>query len=465
MNKELLKSIPKIDNLIKSEKLEQFFNLYERNFVLKFINEVIDELRSLILAGKIDSFDEDWIIEKVHKKITDIFAVFTGKVVNGTGIVLNTGLGRAPLSENAIDKLNEILRGYSTLEVDVESGKRGRREDKIDSLVALLTGAEAATVVNNNAAAVMICLNTLSEDKEVVISRGEQVEIGGAFRMPDIIKKSGAIMIEVGTTNKTHLKDYENAISENTGALVKVHTSNYRVMGFTKEIEIEELAELGKKHNVETYFDLGGGVIKDLSIHGLPYEPLVSDSLKAGIGLVSFSGDKSLGGPQCGVIAGKKELIDRVKKNPLMRAFRMDKLRLSLLEETLKGFFRNDYAKLNKTYELLTTPKDKLKEKAENLFNLLYQNIQDKINFKIIELEDQAGSGTLPTETIKGFGVSFTQQKISCNRFANLMRTIGEVPVFGYVSNETYIISIRTLFDGDNDIILNNCRKIVDEYL
>ncbi|PID29250.1 MAG: L-seryl-tRNA(Sec) selenium transferase [Candidatus Cloacimonadota bacterium] len=463
MKKELFKMIPKVDLVIEDERLIPIFENYDRKLIVKIIGDELNLLRKDIASGKVKSLDYDFVIKRVLKRINIILSDFTTAMVNGTGIVLNTGLGRAPLSKSAVEKALSVMEGYSTLEVDVKSGKRGRREDKIDSLVSLLTGVEAATVVNNNAAAVMICLNALAEDKEVIISRGEQVEIGGSFRMPDIIEKSGCIMKEVGATNKTHPFDYENNITENTGALVKVHTSNYKVKGFVEETSLEEISDIAKRYKIYSYYDLGGGIIEDLGKYGLPHEPLVQESIRAGIDLVSFSGDKVLGGPQCGIIAGKRELVEKVKKNPYMRAFRLDKIRLALLEETLKGYLKNSIREVNTTFNLLTMGVDELENRAKRLKEFLVDFLPDDWKVETEAIEDQAGSGTMPTQLLNGWAISIDQKKVSPNKLSEQMRVKSSTPVFGFVRNEKYYLSVRTIFDKDYQIIEENLKAIIDD--
>ena len=315
--KEILKKIPKVDKILNDSCFSDLKAMYKNDILVKLIQTELDALRNGILEEKIKEVPYD-LMKRIADVVEGKFKPFTAKVVNGTGIVLNTGLGRAPFSENAISNAESILHGYCSLETDLATGKRGRREDKISELISIITGAEAATVVNNNAAAVMICINTLAQKKEVIISRGELVEIGGSFRMPDIIKKSGAKMIEVGATNKTKASDFKEVITSKTGALLKVHTSNYKINGFVEEIEVKDLSALSKKHNIPFYYDLGGGIFEDLEKLGLPHEPTVFEAVKEAVDLFSFSGDKVLGGPQCGIIAGKKEFVEKVKKNPLM---------------------------------------------------------------------------------------------------------------------------------------------------
>ncbi|MDA3885774.1 MAG: L-seryl-tRNA(Sec) selenium transferase [Candidatus Delongbacteria bacterium] len=461
---EILKTLPKVDKVLESKEFSQLRSKYKHEILVKLIQEEIDNLRSSILKGKKKNIEKN-IISRIALSIEKRFLPFTRSVVNATGIVLNTGLGRAPFSDKALENLQGILQGYSTLEVNVDTGKRGRREDKISDLISIITGAEAATVVNNNAAAVMICINSLAQRKEVIVSRGELVEIGGSFRMPDVIKKSGGKMVEVGSTNKTKVLDYEDAITSKTGVLVKVHTSNYRIEGFTDEVSVKELSELGKKHNVPFYFDLGGGIFSDLAKYGLPHEPTVQDAIKDGADLYSFSGDKVLGGPQCGIIAGKKELIEKVKKNPLMRVMRTDKIRLALLEETLKIFVEKDPVESGHlTLQLLSAKRPELKLKAEKLKIMIESEIPKSWTISIEEVLDQAGSGTLPTEKLEGIAVSIKQDDISTSKLSKEMRIIDKTPVFGYISDEKYFLSVRTIFENEFSHIKNNLKKILKKY-
>ncbi|HQP70885.1 MAG TPA: L-seryl-tRNA(Sec) selenium transferase [Clostridiales bacterium] len=462
--RENLEKIPKVDKVLNDEFFSGLKNKYKNAILVKLIQAELDILRRNIIDGKIKKISPDFI-RGLSGHIERKFRPFTTRVVNGTGVVLNTGLGRAPLSDKAIKISESILHGYCSLEVDIESGKRGRREDKISELISLITGAEAATVVNNNAAAVMICINSIAARKEVIISRGELVEIGGSFRMPDIIKKSGAKMIEVGATNKTKISDFEEAITSRTGALLKVHTSNYKIKGFVEEIELKHLSALSKKHNIPLYYDLGGGIFEDLEKYGLPHEPTAQEAVNEGADLFSFSGDKVLGGPQCGIIAGKKEFVEKVKKNPLMRVLRTDKIRLALLEETLKYFLTDDPVKNGHlTLKLLSEGRDSLRKKAESLKYELEKIVPKSWRLSIEEVSDQAGSGTMPTERLNGIAVSVKQNDLSVSRLAEEMRIISYVPVFGYISDEKYYLSVRTIFERDFNDIGSSLKRIVSKY-
>jgi len=456
----LLKQIPKVDRLLEEPKLAFYIDIYRQEIAVVIIREVLETYRQNIQTGKVKIVEYEQLIAEIAREFDRLADDFIKPVVNGTGVILNTGLGRAPLSESAIAKANLVMNGFCSLEFDIPSGKRGRREDKVSRLVSLLTGAEAATVVNNNAAAVMICLNTLAEKKEVIISRAEQVEIGGAFRMPDIIKKSGCKMVEVGTTNKTYASDYQNAVSSKSGLLLKVHTSNYKVVGFVQDVSIKELAEVKTATGLPFYYDLGGGALKNLTEYGLPYEPLVQDALKDGADLVSFSGDKVLGGPQCGIIAGKKSLIEKIKKNPLMRILRTDKIRLALLEETLKLFLSKNLQQNHRTLELLTATADSLKLKAEELSGRINALNNPNIIVLVVAMPDEAGSGTLPSEKLAGYSLQIAAKGYSAEKLSRYFRTAGNIPVVGYINEENFFLSMRAIGERDFEVIVERIAGI-----
>ena len=346
MDKNLLyRSIPKVDVLLEDEKIKQMIEVYGRDIVIDAIRVEMDRLRKFI--EKCDSEEEareqvQNLIEQIRLQAEKIFNPNMKKIINATGTILHTNLGRAPISLKHMKHISDIATGYSNLEYNLEAGRRGERYSHFEELLCKATGAEAAIAVNNNAAAVMLILSTMAKGGEVIVSRGELVEIGGKFRVPDVMEQSGATLVEVGTTNKTHFADYENAITEETTALLKVHTSNYRIVGFTESVGIDELVPLGEKHDLPVIEDLGSGVLIDLSKYGITYEPTVQDSIRNGADVVCFSGDKLLGGPQAGIIVGKKKYIDRMKQNQLMRALRIDKFTASALEVVLKEYLSEE---------------------------------------------------------------------------------------------------------------------------
>ncbi len=371
------------------------------------------------------------------------------RVINGTGVILHTGLGRAVLAPSAQIHAQEILAGYCNLEIDLETGERGDRNLHVEKILCELTGAEAACVVNNNAAAVLLALNTMAFGKQVIISRGQLVEIGGAFRMPEVIRKSGAKMIEVGTTNKTKISDYAEAVVPKTGALLAVHTSNYRVVGFTQEVHLDELVKLGRKNNLPIVHDLGGGVLRDLRKFGLPYEPVVGESVRAGASVITFSGDKVLGGPQCGLIVGEKKWIATIKKNPLMRALRCDKITLALLESTLRLFLRPEQLlKAHPVWHMLTQKSGAVRSRAKKLQKAIAENAGEAIATIIRPSAAEAGSGALPIEKISSFAVGLRSQIYSASELAKRFR-LAAIPVLGYLREEYFWLDARTLRDEE----------------
>jgi L-seryl-tRNA(Ser) seleniumtransferase len=365
------------------------------------------------------------------------------KVLNATGIILHTGLGRAVFASKTRDRLMEIAQGYCNLEIDLESGKRGDRQERVAGLLSVLTGGEAACVVNNNAAAVMLVLNTLADRKEVIVSRGELIEIGGSFRLPEIIKKSGARLVEVGTTNKTRASDYAKAITPKTAALMKVHTSNYRIQGFTEDTGLAELSKIGRAHQLPVVHDLGGGILLELKNFGLPDEPVVEASIQAGANLITFSGDKIIGGPQAGLIVGDATLVQRVKRNPFMRALRCDKLTLSLLETALQLFLKpSEIQERHPVLRMLSEPIESVKQRALEMASKL----REMRDFEIVVEKStaEAGSGALPVEALPSYAVGIRSEKCSDIALAARLRRT-EPPVIAYTRNRWLWLDVRTI--------------------
>ena len=349
----------------------------------------------------------EWIVGDVERQLADQFAPNLRRVVNATGVILHTNLGRAPLPDVAVKHIADIAGSYSNLELDLETGQRGSRTTLVEKLLCELTGAEAAAIANNNAAAVLLTLNTLAGGKEAIVSRGQLVEIGGSFRIPDIMARSGAQMVEVGTTNRTHLSDYEAALTENTGVMLAVHPSNYKVMGFTAEVALEDMVALGRQRGVPVAHDLGGGVLVNLRDYGLPYEPLVSDSISAGADVVMFSGDKVLGGPQCGIIVGKQNVVEQIRKNPLMRALRCGKLTYAALEATLKLFLNPEVlTREHPTLRMLTEPVTTLEQRGRRLLQMIGE--LEGFTCELVDSHAQTGSGALPLENIPSVAVAIS---------------------------------------------------------
>src|SRR5437867_995028 len=371
----LLRELPSIDRLLKHVNCVSLLTRYAREYVTEQCRMVLDQLRAEIRQGsRAIDVGEESIIERIENCIVTDSQPGHTRVVNATGTILHTNLGRALLSQAAIDAMLAVADHPINLEYDLVVGKRGKREETLEELLVHLTGAEAATVVNNNAAAILLGLNTLAEGKEVIVSRGELIEIGGSFRIPEIMAKSGAILKEVGSTNRTHPEDYEKAINEKTALLLKVHASNYKIVGFSSEVGLEQLVEIGRKHQLPVMEDLGSGALVDLSQSGLPKEPLVGEQIALGADIVTFSGDKLLGGPQAGLIAGKKEWLSRIRQNPLHRALRCSKLTIAALEATLRLYQQSlDVIDEIPTLRALTRPLREIEEMGNRILPRLQQ--------------------------------------------------------------------------------------------
>ena len=382
-----------------------------RQMVVETIRAQLASLRSSARNGQQLPTKKE-ITLKILAEIDRLNRPGLSRVINGTGIVLHTGLGRAPISPKLAADVAREASTYTALEFDLETGKRGERLDHISALLTSLTGAEAALAVNNNAAALILALNTVADKKEVVISRGQLVEIGGTFRIPDVIEKSGAVMREVGTTNRTHLKDYEKGVNSETAAILYAHTSNYRVEGFTKEVSVAELATVSKKRRTPLIVDLGSGVLFDLGKFSLPSEPVVRDVINSGAGVVTFSGDKLLGGPQAGLVCGKKTLISKLHKNPIYRALRCDKITLALLEWTLRSYTDGSPNSTNLTHKLLTTPRTVLRRRGQKLLASLPKTTVRKLGITVVDSMVEAGSGSLPVESIESVAFMFNAKNV-----------------------------------------------------
>lgn len=462
MNKGLLRKLPKIDELLLNEEVNKNIEEYGRNLVLDTLRESIDAVRKQILNGEIEDFQLEEVVSLYKSLLNRKLRPHLTKVINGAGIVIHTNLGRSLLCEDAVKAVEMVSKSYNNLEYDLEKGARGSRYSHIEDLLKKITGAEGALVVNNNAAAVMLVLNTLCENKEAIVSRGQLVEIGGSFRIPEVMKFSRAELVEVGTTNRTHLYDYENNITENTGVLLKVHTSNFKVLGFTEEVPLEELVELGHKNSIPVIEDIGSGVLVDLSKYGFIYEPTVQHSIKKGADVVTFSGDKMLGGPQAGIIVGKKEYIEKIKKNQITRALRIDKMTLAALEATLRCYLDEEEAiKKVPTLNMMLKPSEEIKRDADRLRRKL-QNASKAFTFKVGEVRSMVGGGSMPTETMGTYVVKVTSSKYSDKEIENYLRGY-ETPIIVRVYNGEVLIDVRTLQKGDDSVIASAFKNMGEE--
>ena len=452
MNEQLLRKLPKMDELLRDPELEALRCEYPEQTITDGVRSVISQLRQDLLAGRADSLpSREQLMGRIAAQVRRSALPSLRRVINGTGIVLHTNLGRACMSPKAAQAAYDAARGYSTLEYNIATGSRGLRYSHVEELICRLTGAESALVVNNNAAAVLLVLSAMTTGGQVPVTRGELVEIGGSFRVPDIMEACGATLKEVGTTNKTHLFDYERAICPETKALMKVHTSNYRIVGFTEKPTLAEMVELGNKYGLRVIEDLGSGSLVNLEQFGLHDEPTVQDSIRAGVDVVSFSGDKLLGGPQAGIIIGKKQYVDKMKKHPLTRAMRVDKMTLAALEATLRSYDNGTYTDIP-TVAMLSISTDALKEKAGVLCDAL---TQAGIHAGITAVEGQVGGGSVPTQTIPSWAVALEG---SLDALEEKLRT-GEIPIVGRIHNNQYLLDVRTLWAEDFPLIVNAVKE------
>lgn len=450
--------IPSVDEVLRSDALRQCVNSCSKNLALQTIREILGKIRADIMAGcKVDT-SMDNIEALVKQYLDNMLKPSVKRVVNASGVVLHTNLGRAILCNDAIEAIKVAAGGPVNLEFDLEKGERGDRDSHIEAIICHLTGAEAATIVNNNAAAVFLTLNTLAEGKGVVISRGELVEIGGSFRIPDVIKKSGCEIIEVGTTNRTHLSDYISAINSDTAVLLKAHTSNYRVVGFTSSVDLRELAKVGREHDIPVVEDLGSGALIDLTQFGLPREPVVKESIADGADVVTFSGDKLLGGPQAGIIAGKREYIKRINKNPLKRALRVDKFTIAAMEATLKLYLNSDMLhKRLPTLRFLTRPVSEIETVAEEAARLIRERLGKEYIVKVEDGFSQTGSGSLPDEAIATKVISITHNKIPSEKIFKMFME-NSPPVLGRVRKEKFLLDMR-MIEKAEDVAVGCCAE------
>lgn len=461
-----LSKIPPVNQILDDAKIRRCMEKYSRGFVLSLIQEETQRYKEKLLIENVGDISRDFIQEELVSKILTRLQKITSpslkKVINATGIILHTGLGRAPLNEEARENLMNISEGYCSLEVDLESGNRGNRNAHVESLICQLTGAEAACVVNNNAAAVLLTLNTLCFGREAIISRGELIEIGGSFRIPEVMEKSGAKMVEVGTTNKTHLKDYRRAISERSGLICVVHPSNYRVKGFTAETPLPDLVELANHHGLPIFQDLGGGVLVDLREYGLPYEPVVAESVENGVDVVTFSGDKVLGGPQSGIVVGKQRYLDKIKANPLMRALRCDKLIYAALEPSLKLYLQQELLTRHSVLKMLLEPIESLQSRMGAFVSKISAGVKEICQISIADTFVQIGSGALPLEQLPSKAISLRSDAIPTESLAQRFR-LNEPPIIGYVRDDRLFFDFRTLSETDASIVLAAIESILLE--
>lgn len=459
--KAILRKLPAVHVLINSDEGQKLIDEYGYSNFMEACNYVLDSFRKQIIEQEKTDFSEVDIFDAIKSLIIRRTSTRLKRVVNGTGIILHTNLGRSVLGKSVVEAVIKTAGTYTNLEYDLDSGKRGSRYDHVREILVSLTGAEDALVVNNNAAAVLLVVNTFASGKEAIVSRGELVEIGGSFRIPEVLKLGNVSLVEVGTTNKTWLKDYKMALNENTALFMKVHTSNYKIVGFTQSVAREELVGLAKEHGFLFIEDLGSGALLQIDAFGASGEPVVSEVISKGVDIVTFSGDKLLGGPQAGIIVGKKYYIDKIKKNQLTRALRVDKLTLAALEATLKAYLKPENIKDNiPIYNMLFCSEEELKDKAYYIYEGLLPE-KDKIDFSVVPTKAQMGGGSLPGQIFPSWGLVIFFKDIAVSKAEERLRGL-ETPIIGYIEKDKFVLDMRTLLDGDEDIIIQGLKNIIN---
>ena len=446
------RSLPSVERLLSEESIALLIEEHSRPVVLELVRQVLDQARSSIKSGN-SAPREDDIIAAIGERAESLTGDWPRHVINATGVILHTNLGRSPLSKAAIQAMQRAALGYSDLELDLITGRRGSRQAHISNLVARVTGTEAALVVNNNASAVMLGLAAIAGGKEVIVSRGEAVEIGGGFRIPDVLAQSGAELVEVGTTNRTYAGDYEAAIGENTGALLAVHASNFRVLGFTHTPEIQELVEVGARHSIPVLHDLGSGCLLDSARFGIMHEPMPQESARSGVGLSFFSGDKLLGGPQSGIIAGKKPLVDIVARHPLARAMRIDKLSMAALAATLEHYIKGEALDKIPIWRIIAMTLDDVKARADEWAKEIGTGAS------LVKSRATIGGGSLPGETLPTWALAINCYGLpgGAEGVARRLRE-WDIPVMGRIEDGRVLLDARTVLPGEDDTMLRAVR-------
>ena len=457
-----LKSLPGVDHILAIAEADDRFTRIPRSLILESVRRAIDDTRTQILADSPVVVNDETIIAQAALLGARKMENRLKPLINATGVVLHTNLGRALLCRDALDNIMAVSSSYSNLELNLDTGKRGIRYAAIEALICELTGAQAAMAVNNNAGAVLLALNTLAQGREVIVSRGELVEIGGAFRVPDVMVKSGCILKEVGTTNRTHPHDYANAVNPETGLLLKVHTSNYKIEGFTKSVSLKELVDIGKPHGIPVMEDLGSGTLIDFRTFGLPMEPPVFEQVASGADVVTFSGDKLLGGPQAGIIVGTRQYLAQIKANPLTRALRIDKMTLAGLEATLK-LYRDTKAAVEQipTLRMLTLPYEQICRDADVLFSMVSKALEDHAELALADMTSRPGGGSYPGLTLPTRCLTIRPKAMSVTALDKKLRAF-DPPVMGRIEDDWFIIDPRTLQPGQDKILATILKKLIN---
>jgi L-seryl-tRNA(Ser) seleniumtransferase len=449
--------LPGVDTVISDERIARLGARYPHNLLVNLVREQLEKAREIISSGN-PSPSLDDIVQSVSAQLDRLENPVLRPVINATGIVIHTNLGRAPLSKETIAAMDTVSRDYSNLEFDLPTGKRGSRNVHIENLLCRLSGAEAGMVVNNNASAVLLALSAIAKRKEVIVSRGEAVEIGGSFRIPDVMRQSGARLVEVGTTNRTYIDDFKEAITPSTAALMRVHSSNFQVIGFTHTVTLEEMTDLGKQADLPVLDDLGSGCFLDTSEYGLAPEPMVQQSVSAGVGLACFSGDKLLGGPQAGIIVGKKKLVDKLKKHPLARAVRTDKTRIAGLAATLLHYLRGEAVEKIPIWRMIATSPGEIGSRA-----VIWAEAFGK-RAEVIDGESMVGGGSLPGSTLPtrlvAIGRNGTMSASGVQTLARKLRNSEEIPVIGRINEDVLLLDPRSVLPEQDEIVINILRTV-----
>ena len=450
-----LKSLPSVSLIMK--KVVGQLNIHE-NYLKLLINKELELFRNQIISEDL-SINKDEIIDAIIAKVGDKVSSSLVNIINGTGIVLHTGFGRAPFNGDHLRDIADKLDGYINLEYDLLADERGDRQSHLNEHIASICDAESSLVVNNNAAAVLLTINSLAEGSEVLCSRGQIVEIGGSFRISEIINKSGAILKEVGATNRTHIDDYEKAISDKTKLLIWVHTSNYIVKGYTKEVPLEEIVYLGKKHNIPVLADLGSGTFLPLDKFGIPTELPINDIVRKGPDIILFSGDKMLGGPQSGIILASRKIINIIKSNSIYRTVRCDKITITMLDQIVRSYRRHGFSNLNLTLSLLTSTREDLDKMGKSIVNNIPSKKIKMLGLSVENSLVEAGSGSLPEKNIESVALKFSSSVISANKLSLLLKK-GKVPIVGYIQKDSFFIDLKAVLPSQVSKIIKAINKI-----
>ena len=449
------RNLPNVNSILENDAVQEIVSLYKRDWVVELVRETIDQARETISKGHACPTLPE-IISTIKDRVALLTVQSPRRVINATGVIIHTNLGRSPLSDNAMEAALAASAGYSDLEFDLSSGRRGSRQSHLQSLLKEITGAEASLVVNNNASALLLGLSALADGKEVIVSRGEAVEIGGGFRVPDVMEQSGAVLIDVGTTNRTYVRDYANSLTPQTGVFLKAHASNFRVEGFTAEVSIGELVELGRVNDIPVIHDVGSGALLDTDKYGLAHEPTPQESISAGAGLVMFSGDKLLGGPQAGIISGDRALVEKLSRHPLARAIRIDKISLASLTATLMHYLKGEAEAKIPIWKMISADPDQIRLRAQKWKESL------QVDAEIIESKSAVGGGSLPGETLNSWSLAINSVGVPGGAQALVKRLRENVPpIIARIEGDKVLLDPRTVMENEEDLVVDALRKCV----